>query len=261
MRIFTLLLTMLVFFCPKSVSQVTIGSANVPVSGSLLDMKQTSSNGANSTKGMLLPRVYLTTVNQLTDISVDSPESAATKLLHTGLTVYNTNAAFPNGIGICVWDGSQWANTQQIKSNVIAFIDPGTNLLSLNLLSPLTGWRYFGFPSEFLDTKDEYSTSTGIYTAKNGGLYQISLHVVVSGLSLLSTSAIAVYKKKVGDPGFSQLYIQSKSVVLGSIEVAIKETGVALNAGDQLIFAVQNGTILTLNVGDSGLSYAVIAQQ
>ena len=46
-------------------SQVTIGSASPPNKGTLLDMKENDNIGANSTKGLLLPRVELAANNIL----------------------------------------------------------------------------------------------------------------------------------------------------------------------------------------------------
>ena len=51
-------------------SQVTIGMIDQPLDGTLLDLKEsnTSNGGANSQKGLMLPRVSLTDVNSLSPI-------------------------------------------------------------------------------------------------------------------------------------------------------------------------------------------------
>lgn len=92
-------------------AQVTIGSGEEPAKGTLLDLKQeTQSNGgANSKKGLGLPRVALEAVDKLEPCVVTNTENA---LLHKGLTVYNTtNNSNTLGTlveGVYVWDGTIW---------------------------------------------------------------------------------------------------------------------------------------------------------
>lgn len=96
----------LLFMCAVNAkSQVTIGSQNDPHQGAVLDLQST-------TKGLLLPKVSLSNVNILTVIT--SPTSAQ-KTSATGMVVYNTNASVTggSGVGIYVWNGSQWAITSE----------------------------------------------------------------------------------------------------------------------------------------------------
>ena len=95
-----------------SYAQVTIGSNNEPLDGALLDLKQQQTDGtANSEIGMMLPRVNLT---NLTDITADiTGVTAAENRKYTGLTVYNVNKCFDTGAGkggpgVYVWSGTQW---------------------------------------------------------------------------------------------------------------------------------------------------------
>lgn len=97
MRTIPIMLIIIILCNPMLFSQVTIGSGIEPAQGALLDLKQTNSVAANSSKGFLLPRVSLTIVNQLTDISDVTTSDPDQLLLHTGLTVYNTNVSFPGG--------------------------------------------------------------------------------------------------------------------------------------------------------------------
>ena len=92
-------------------AQVTIGSAESPISGALLDLKQeTKSNDlANSSKGLGLPRVGLTDREQLEPCSTTN---ATNKASHIGLTVYNVtdNSSTVATLkeGVYLWDGDMW---------------------------------------------------------------------------------------------------------------------------------------------------------
>lgn len=98
-------------------AQVTIGSDLEPNGGALLDLKQENKE-VSSTKGLMLPRVYLVDLKKLDpmyDYDKSAP-SASDLLEHTGLTVYNVNetedddAICPSGIrsGVYVWDMEKW---------------------------------------------------------------------------------------------------------------------------------------------------------
>jgi hypothetical protein len=96
-KIFFLMLT-LIFVSAASVNaQVTIGSANDPHSGAVLDLQST-------TQGLKLPNVALN--DDLTEFGLPVQPPTFTAANAKGMFVYNTN---PNvGEGVFVWDGSQW---------------------------------------------------------------------------------------------------------------------------------------------------------
>ncbi|MFV0417447.1 MAG: hypothetical protein ACK5KT_01785 [Dysgonomonas sp.] len=107
-------------------AQVTIGANETPASGSLLQLKNITNvpNGkANSTKGLLLPRVLLSKKKELYPMflnDAEDPTSGANSeytinkstldLEHTGLTVFNTKENIDEVLcfGVNFWDGSQW---------------------------------------------------------------------------------------------------------------------------------------------------------
>ncbi|NDV95415.1 hypothetical protein D0T84_10880 [Dysgonomonas sp. 521] len=97
-------------------AQVTIGSAIEPNKGALLDLKEKNpvdpdADNSTASKGLGLPRVNLTTLTAISDIS----EAVGEEIEHTGLMVYNVNDATLSNIlpGIYIWDGTRW-----IKSDV-----------------------------------------------------------------------------------------------------------------------------------------------
>ncbi|WP_461825124.1 FISUMP domain-containing protein [Dysgonomonas sp.] len=113
-RSIPIMMLMLAFcYCTTIFSQVTIGSGIEPVHGALLDLKEDQRNDgtANSTKGMMLPRVRLTDLNRLYPMfaaGYDVAENAK----HVGLVVYSifedACASTPITKGVYVWDGSLW---------------------------------------------------------------------------------------------------------------------------------------------------------
>jgi len=113
-------------------SQVTIGNNEPPAEGALLQLKtdQNITDGSkNSTKGLGLPRVNLTDINNLYPMFTDngaggykigstSYTKADENKKHIGLWVYNMNQCLTEEgyeNGLYVWDGEQW---QWINKNV-----------------------------------------------------------------------------------------------------------------------------------------------
>lgn len=85
-------------FLPELQAQVTIGSGIEPDTNALLDLKETSTG--TSTKGLLLPRVALTSTASA------SPMSAHIK----GMTVFNTATAGDVVPGYYYNDGTEWVS-------------------------------------------------------------------------------------------------------------------------------------------------------
>lgn len=108
MKRFFFLEIVLLFFSITIQSQVTMGSNINPVAGALLDLKEHAPDNDNITskKGLALPRVSLTKIDELTDLG-----SGLVENLHIGLTVYNTNECLNSegySSGIYTWNGSKW---------------------------------------------------------------------------------------------------------------------------------------------------------
>lgn len=139
-----LFLTLFVFFIfNPTKSQVTIGSRFETNKGALLDLKidQKNDGSNNSTKGLLLPRVNLTDMNQLYPMFITGSSTDKYKLEpggpdydketedanHIGLVVFNMNPCLKfngNNIGIYIWSGSEWNNlSKKYSSDVKIFTD------------------------------------------------------------------------------------------------------------------------------------------
>lgn len=110
-------------------SQTTIGSAIKPKEGVLLDLKQYEDNeaelgGRTANKGLLLPRVKLTTLNDLTDIpDADISNSAD----YAGMIIYNVGTIpqddkdcinSNNSNELMVFNGTRWNSVE--NNSVIA---------------------------------------------------------------------------------------------------------------------------------------------
>ncbi|MDM1367232.1 hypothetical protein [Myroides marinus] len=109
------LCSLLVFLGLQNVAsaQVTIGTSEPPVAGALLQVKNIENvkgSAPNSTKGVMMPRVSLVSVNDLIPILPQGYDKNYENPIHAGLVVYNTNDNLPksNGEGLYVWDGETW---------------------------------------------------------------------------------------------------------------------------------------------------------
>jgi len=99
-------------------SQVTIGSTALPLKGTLLDLKEdVKDDGSdNSNKGMMLPRVVLSAIDNLSPMLSGSDVTDETlKPSYTGLVVYNVGIVPPFEKGMYIWDGAKW-NKMNISS-------------------------------------------------------------------------------------------------------------------------------------------------
>jgi hypothetical protein len=100
-------------------AQVTIGSLEGPVKGALLDLKEhlNAPDSTTSTRGLVLPRVRLVSLNTLEPlISLSDSEwlpanQAQTKKEHIGVFVYNLTYTSPFSVGLYVWNGSIWTKS------------------------------------------------------------------------------------------------------------------------------------------------------
>jgi len=102
-------------------SQVSIGINEAPVDGALLQLKNIPNvidGSANSTKGMMLPRVQLTSMETLSPIADDTDVSLrelykGTIVWSVGSYCYNNELIFP---GILLWNGDNWSSLVDNKS-------------------------------------------------------------------------------------------------------------------------------------------------
>jgi hypothetical protein len=125
----------LALYADNMQAQITIGSAEQPVKGALLDIKEQAADAGNitaTTGGLVLPRVKLKDATTLepfilaTDHDWINHATTRIKELHTGLTVYNLTTTAPFRSGMYIWDGRQWTPANSIS------IDTGNGLQHSN---------------------------------------------------------------------------------------------------------------------------------
>ncbi|UVD79955.1 hypothetical protein NWE55_01295 [Myroides albus] len=109
----TFLLLILFFRIDVSVGQVTMGESGVPMPGSILQLQNLESNATNlinANKGLLLPRVKLTDINNLYPMFAPGYDKTEQDLAHAGLLVFNVNEDHFNGDGkgVYSWSGKKW---------------------------------------------------------------------------------------------------------------------------------------------------------
>lgn len=103
------------FIAVNSFGQIVIGEKVLPKQGTLLQIQNLPDQPndlTNSNKGLLLPRVNLTDINNLYPMFSTGYNKSVLDPIHMGLLVFNVNENLVNGkgIGIYVWDGSKWTN-------------------------------------------------------------------------------------------------------------------------------------------------------
>lgn len=88
-------------------AQVTIGSSEEPNAGAILDLKENGNKGVNSTKGLLLPRMELSSLKSMQPIFDDAKLTDEIRQSHIGLTIFNTKTDYPLGLckGVYTWSG------------------------------------------------------------------------------------------------------------------------------------------------------------
>lgn len=101
--------------CINLNAQVTIGSQHKPNIGALLDLKMNDEVEANSTKGLLFPRVELKNIRTEPDLAttMGTTSGSLDPQAHIGLIVYNTGKKETSEEerfcpGMHVWNGEEW---------------------------------------------------------------------------------------------------------------------------------------------------------
>lgn len=259
-------------------SQVTIGSGIAPNKGALLDLKENNATtGANSTRGLLLPRVNLTHKNSLIDIADISYEETAVQIAHAGLVVYNINEKFDKGEGLHIWDGTKWISFEPdtIKTTIERIVysersyfmgmsNSDVSILDLSLLDMPSAWTIFSYNNVYINTESAYNTNTGIFKVKDTGTYNIFARYQTAGLNILGYLGLGILIKRTTDPDqkFKVLTQDSYVALLATGESREVYSGdIQLNAGDEIVFAITKANLLTLTVASSNGSYAVIKQK
>lgn len=176
-RTFLGLVSLMLFFCYNVRSQVTIGSDYPPKSGALLDLKENDNIGANSIKGLLLPRVELTANNVLTIAT-----GTGADLEHTGALVFNLkkieiDAATRLCPGVHIWDGSKW---QPLTPYPKIIVPPALAGPQSDLIDPRDSETYY--TARFYSVKLNYSCTSPEPTIIDAGIWMTQNLRLTQGL-------------------------------------------------------------------------------
>lgn len=136
--VFVLLITILIALPMHS--QVSIGTEIPPLKGALLDLKESNKpdGSANALKGLMMARVELTDINNLTPILQSTePGYATLKLGYAGLIVYNVGVNPPLEKGLYFWNGTKWEKANTLSQG--ASVDAENGLTASNNTISLGG--------------------------------------------------------------------------------------------------------------------------
>lgn len=171
MKTFFLLVTLSVL-CIIANAQVVIGSGNPPTIGALLQLKENENIGVNSTKGLLLPRVMLTSATSL-EPAMSSP-TPQDKLTHIGLMVFHMG-----NVDLCagayIWNGDKWE-----RANTSCVVATDCNTVTFN------GTYEVGTP---LSLSNSITLTIDVPLVANGGTYHIYTNTV-NGISFSATGTL-----------------------------------------------------------------------
>lgn len=188
-------------------AQTTIGFEVEPREGAILDLKEfvSESDNVSSTKGVVLPRVELTTMTSLSPLATDN---TANHKSHVGTVVYNLkeNAAQKIYKGLNIWSGSRWEllcnEETEEKESVRYFYMPPFELLlgdyniskSVNLYTEYS--KYFKYSSSanpLYITSEGTSTTAHMYGSNE--LYYVVLdHSDDIAISSITASGVMTYR-------------------------------------------------------------------
>jgi hypothetical protein len=187
-----LLLASLILIPIYMTSQITIGSPDKAEEGALLDLKSNNNVGVNSIKGLGIPRVVLSQLDELYPMygayGAEAPEytsnKATLKKKHTGLTVYNITDDGVFVPGFYFWDGDKWFINELMATPL-----PSIDELFCN--------SFQMYPSTYAANTDFRCIFTVPYVGGNGGKYTqfddgIYINPVASDGTVITTFNIKV---------------------------------------------------------------------
>lgn len=231
-------------------AQVTIGTLEKPIDGALLQLKnntETEGNNVNADKGLLLPRVHLTSISNLYPMFPIEYNKGTQDPLHTGLIVYNVNEDLYNGdgAGMYYWDGEKWYGLGLTPRTISAspavlYISEHTPRISATLTT-----KPVGLPWE-VTMSNVINSSSYVFT-KTDRMYTLNFHRD----QLTAGNKTYTFKLKHSDKSVS---IEVRHIKLSAKEIikvgedAIIESSSLINAegGDESWF-VKEYTASTFN--------------
>lgn len=188
------IMSLLVCLSVTSHAQVTIGSGEEPNMNAILDLKETA--GGSSTKGLLLPRVTLSSTTSF------SPLSAHV----AGMTVYNTATTGDVTPGYYINDGTRWVRSsgknQFYMPSIILPTDPATlpnsnytysgSTFSVNLYNLYS--EQYGLSSSATSAKSTNAPTLKVFNANQLDYYIVYFDNAVFTNVAVSTTGMLTYR-------------------------------------------------------------------
>lgn len=242
-------------------AQVTIGANVAPIDGTLLDLKEYNdeNGGATTGRGMVLPRLTLTSATSLAAIQ---NANTSKPLQYTGLTVYNISGTNVP-VGLNMWDGTKWVNfSTQFQSNwPKSFVRVrGASNISVANIALLTGWRRLSLTVKDFDENNEYDNVTTFeFKAKQKGIYNVNVQIKVSALVQIGDVGVGIFVKRTGSSVYTLLAEQSATVVsllnLNAFNRSV-QTLVKLEANEVIALGVRTPADISL-LGDQNSFFTI----
>lgn len=173
-------------------SQVAIGKTSAPASGALLQLKESESTGVNSTRGLAMPRIKLTSTTGDLASSMGAASGTYDANKHIGLIIYNTGKNEVDGTdrfcpGLHVWDGTKWKPlikyapiTQKsgeytgFSSAEFIYMDP-TNTIDISVAKSKFNKNLTDYPIAEIKTATDQNGNSFIATRYYVGYYKLGL--------------------------------------------------------------------------------------
>ena len=260
---------LLIVITITSQAQVTIGSAETPMAGALLDLKMENL----TTKGLALPRVDLKDLKTLTmgdNVIADGPTQSGASTVwkdHTGLLVYNMGGnVLCGGIagGLYVWDGSEWQSLlgedpgEQIPPG--SYADDLAALQELNSSNPGNSLSWTGDPSTWRGVTWEVDACgerrvTGL-SINGKGLTTVAALENLSALTYLNINGNQIATLDVSkNTELTNLSCGDNQFTTLDVSKNTKLTGLYLDTNNLSVLDVSKNTKLTyLNCNNNSLT-------
>jgi hypothetical protein len=169
----------------KAFGQIGIGTVN-PSTAAALDI-------SSSNKGVLIPRVALTSVDSILPLSGNIPD---------GLIIFNTATAGTGDVAVFpgpyVWANNQWnvpAELNTAKAKAVKFTNPAGSITNFNPATTalptsvdIFGTQIFNDDNSIFEKLTDYSL-----LIKQAGLYLISINLALKQNPAVNQSRLADY--------------------------------------------------------------------
>lgn len=188
-------------------------------------------------------QVGIGTTTPTTQLDVNGDLRIRTSVLTNRLSAAKDSILVVDDVGNVSRVSSKTVLESNLKSCVKGYFASSSDVT----LTLLAGASKIGFDSEDFDLNDEFNTSTSEFTAKQNGIYQVSVQIkATSAIAIATNFGVAILKNGtvINRTSFANIGVLGVNV---SPPIRTVTTLVSLNTGDTISFNVLS-TLLSLNV-------------